>query len=447
MRSSTRSRRLSVAWLGAALVVAIAAPTPATAQGRAPVDYGAFLDSLRASSPPLSREGVRDAWAAADSAESVLRERGVAAADSLDLSGGWRPRLEFLPAAFTTFNRVEGFRPGAGIELDFGPLELRSAAAYGIANEVWRHRHRLKVDLPNGHIELGFRDAVERYGALPVTGNAAYALIGGADDQDYLGVRAAHVALNLRLGRGPVHFDDGAASPAAEVTAGFEVADETSVAAVTDWNLFQRRRGPRPNPPISAGEARRVFVEVKSGWSVAALRQARMQLRATSAWNGSGLGGDFDYHRHLVEWTADMRSFGRDDFRLRTVLGAALNTPPRQGVLYLGGPDLLRAYPVHGLRGDRALAASIDYHLGTDILGRLGLDWAKVQFIPFAEIGAAWFDAVGRRTADWRGDVGLGLQRNVAFGASVRSDFAARLDRDQDRLRFRFSFRLPLFAQ
>jgi hemolysin activation/secretion protein len=142
---------------------------------------------------------------------------------------------------------------------------------------------------------------------------------------------------------------------------------------------------------------------------------------------------------------------GRDDVRVKLMIGAGRNGLPVQDRFYLGGPLLLRAYPVHGYAGDRLLAATLDYFVGYDLFGMMGLERVQLQFVPFGEIGAVWSDDNQRRlwngpeSADWISDAGLGIQRNVLMGISARFDLAYRLDRSCDRFTWRFRFQTPLF--
>ncbi len=413
----------------------VEAPVPAQQS------FESFLDSLQVESATVSREGVRAEWPAADSVAALVAGRGPAVADSLGLLPD-RRRLGFdFGPDLVAMNRVEGARLGARIELSGDPVTLAGGAAYAISAEEWRHREELRIDTKNGgELAVRYEDVVVPYGdATPEGPNSIYTLFAGADDLDYLGRTGWQV--EWRIGT----------EERRSFRLAYGVHDERSEPARTDWNLFSRDRGPRPNPDVTQGTGRRFLVAGSVTAGVRALRGALVTAGAEAEIAGYGFGGDFDYDRYRLDLAADFHALARDDGRLRLTVGGARHELPVQSRFYLGGPDLLRAYRVHELAGDRVVAASLDYLIGTDPLARLGLRWAQIQFIPCGEIGAAWFDENGRGvfsapgSGDWRSDAGLGLQRNVFAGATVRFDFLWRLDRSDDRLTTRFAFKAPLF--
>lgn len=414
-----------------------AAPPPATAP--ATPTFQSFLDSLRArSAGSLDRRGVEESWPRADSLESLVRAEGPAYADT---AGTWRlpPQFHLAPRIdLVAFNRIEGLRLGAGVELRRGRARLRAGGAYGFSSEAWRHREELRIGTMIGSFTFTYADLVHAYGRRPIPGNDIFALIAGADDQDYLRRRGGTLAWERR--REQRRF-----------AIAFAVADELEVPPATDWNLLGRDRGPRPNPGIDGGRVHRLRLAAGDDLELQALGGAMVRWRAAAEIGGYGLGGDFDYDRYSARLEADLHLPGRDDLRVRVEAGGARNGPPAQSRFYLGGPLLLRAYPVHFAGGDRLLAGAFDYWVGTDLLGLVGLRSAEIQFIPFGEIGAVWRDANGRgafsrpASRDWRSDAGLALQRNIMFGVSTRVDLAFRLDRNRDRFTWRFRFQTPLF--
>ncbi len=402
--------------------------------------FESFLDSLQTRDATVSRQGVREEWPAADSLAALVIERGPAVADSLSQFPPPK-RFQFDGGpSLITYNRVEGFRLGARLELKGDRFSLTGAAGYAFSAERWRHREEWRFNTESaGSFFAHYRDLVEPYGLrLPEAANSVYAFFAGADDMDYL--RREGFGFGWRVG-----------AQRRSLEAEFAVHDESSEPARTDWNLFSRDRGPRPNPAIDEGTARRIMITARSAHEVPSLRGAAIDLDLGVEIAGYGLGGDFDYDRYQLEIETDFHALARDDARLRLLAGGARNGLPVQSRFYLGGPAALRAYGVNEFSGDRLLHASLDYLVGTDPMARLGLRRIQIQFVPFAEIGAAWFDDDGRglfsepRSSDWRSDAGIGFQRNVFFGATLRFDLAYRLDRGSDRLTTRFAFKAPLF--
>ncbi len=444
--------RAGIALLVCALAVAAAAdaettasdttsPPPDSAAARSISDsYTSFLDSLRTrSSSTLDREGV-ESWPAADSLAELLSARGPAYVDSLpsfkspaDLDFDFGPQL-------LAYNRVEGLRLGAEATITRGGWSVAGAGAYAISSADWRHRERLGYDAGSyGAFAVEHADLIERYGAGPVPANSIHALVAGADDQDYLERRRTGVEWRLDLGSHELEVD-------------YTVAKERSVEAETDWNIFSRDRGPRPNPPIDEGDAHRLRMASGSSRDIHRLGGARLRLDAEVEVGGYGLGGDFDYDRYRLTLDSHWPVLWRDNIDLTMEVGGARNGPPLQSLFYLGGPAALRAYPVNEFRGDRYAFGRFEYLIGTDPLARMGIRAAQIQLIPFFELGAAWTDENGTgifsspESSDWRSDAGLGVQRRIAFDATLRFDAAWRLDRDTDRFTTRFGLRTPLFG-
>jgi hypothetical protein len=403
--------------------------------------YSTFLDSLQAKSDSaLDRSGVEPTWPAADSLADLFVVHGPAYVDSIPAAKRHRRLdLDFNPA-LNTYNRVEGARIGGELEISVGPLSLAGAAGYAISSEEWRHRERVRLETERrGTFTVEHADLLERFGAGPVPANSIHAFVAGADDQDYLVRR--RTGAEWRLGDDTRSF-----------SAAYTVADERSAAAETDWNLFSRDRGPRPNPAIEEGRARRLSFTGSRKFQPRALRGARLRLAAEAEVAGYGLGGDFDYDRYRLSLDSRWPVLWRDNIDLRAEVGGARNVPPIQSLFYLGGPAALRAYGVNELAGDRYAFFGFDYLVGTDPFAHLHLPQVQIQFIPFFELGAAWRDENGRGiwsspdSHDWRSDAGLGLQRIVLFETTLRLDLAWRLDRGSDRFVYRFGFRTPLFG-
>ncbi|HWN80561.1 MAG TPA: BamA/TamA family outer membrane protein [Candidatus Udaeobacter sp.] len=428
----SRAWRLAIALLLAATVSRAQDPG-------LPAGYGDFLDSLRTRSDTLDREGAQPSWPAADSAAGLLITHGPAYVDSL-------PHHEHSPLDFDfgpgllAYNRVEGLRLGGEAKVSAGPFSLSGAVGYGISSEEWRHKERAEWQTERyGRFGVEHADLLERFGAGPVPVNSLNALVAGADDQDYLQRRRTGV--DWRLGGDRRWF-----------SAGYMVADERSAEAETDWNLFSRDKGPRPNPAIDEGRARRLDLTASTNLVARQLRGARLRMGAEAEIAGYGLGGDFDYDRYRLTLDSRWPVLWRDNLDLRAEIGAARNRPTIQSRFYLGGPAAMRAYGVNELAGDRYVFTSFDYLVGTDLLARAHLGFAELQFIPFFELGAAWFDENGRGlwsspdSHDWKSDAGLGIQRLFLFDALLRFDFCWRLDRGSDRFLYRFGFRTPLFG-
>ncbi|BBB91553.1 MAG TPA: BamA/TamA family outer membrane protein [Methylomusa anaerophila] len=127
----------------------------------------------------------------------------------------------------------------------------------------------------------------------------------------------------------------------------------------------------------------------------------------------AGLGGDFKFNKYTLD-ARQYRSLGHDHvLAARVMAGYADGNMPEAGKFAVGGPDTLRGYKDDEYKGDKMLAASVEYRFPLV---------SKVQGAFFTDIGNAW-DGEGYKLDDLKGSVGVGIRLVTPIGP-VRIDYA-----------------------
>ena len=443
--------------LGAFLLVL--APAVSAFAGEAPADTlrpESYLEELQRRDHSFYPEDLLEVnRSVADSGLAVLDSLGFPAYRKEVLRKRTRTGLHAGPAdRLLTYNRVEGLVAGVkltvGIPLGYG-VELHGQGAYAVASKRFRHRETLRVRLSpfqeDTRLELGFADHVVPYGSNRPAGNALRALVGAADEQDYLRRREGWVGLTWAENRrGTARLR-------------YETARETSVSTHTDFSLFGNHRLLGENVPVDEGWDRALAAEVTAGsWD-----QGRQAIRLRHRVAGGALGGSFSYSRFEAEVRVRRYLPGNPEVVLEAGYVRVGGSPPRQEMADLGGLSTVRGFDRRspagttspsdscrtGLPDDRTRVGKASFHarlellLPFDLLRRTGLPVlrsARVQFVPWADAGRVW-----RGNSDrWLTAAGLGLQRYLGpfgRGAYLRFDIAVPLGPDRpDDLRFYLRF-------
>ena len=429
----------------AALLVAwVMAGSGAPAEGAAPPDTlgrGSLLERLQREDQGFYPEESLDF-------DRSLADSGMAALDSLGFKAFARESarrrrafaLELGPAhELVSYNRVEGTVAALGASvrtpLGFGTF-LDLEAGYAAASERFRHREGLRVPVAPARrgpeIILGFADRVVPYGSNRPTANSLRALVGSADDQDYL---------ERRGGWGGLAWEG---SPVGAVRVRYEASKEIPVAAHTDFALFGNPRLMGPNAPVDAGIDRAVEARADRG----SLMSGRNRIALGGRVAGGGLGGGFTYTRFDAE--AGIRRYLL--FNQEMILEAGYvrtgGAPPLQRLADVGGLSTVRGFDRRTRVGRESVHARAELLLPYDVFGATGIPGirnARIQLVPWADAGRVW-----RGNGDaWLAAAGLGLQRYLGpfgEGSYLRLDAAVPLgpDRPED-LRFYLRFARGLF--
>jgi hypothetical protein len=336
-------------------------------------------------------------------------------------------RVSVVPGRFSAYNRVEGSRPGVG--LDLSPrrgLRLRADGGYAIEPHRWVGEAVVSVGAtrrgPALHLLAG--DRFVPFGPTPdASGEDVLSLVAGQDRRDYLRRRGAGVALDL------------VRAPSGRLGVGAFYREDLRARAGVSGHLFGG------GTPIEAGnpEVDRAVVRGVRGHLARSWRGDEVQIRAEA-----GLAeGDFDFA--WQEGSVILRPILPDGGILHVGIEgrAVAGRPPAQDEAFLGGDANLRGYDRLEFTGRRRLSARVEYEMGVDLLRRSGIPVLRsldIQFIPFVDAGTTW--GVGRGLEPTRESLegrlrssfGVGLRRDVWLPGvrAVRLDVHRRADGSGD---------------
>jgi hypothetical protein len=207
----------------------------------------------------------------------------------------------------------------------------------------------------------------------------------------------------------------------------------------TDWSILGGEKRFRSNPAVDEGRMKSILTTLEfhqsrakryffTGWSAS----------ASAEFSPSGLKGDFDFNRYLL----DLRSYlSLDDYEnvnVRFRAASVTGDVPIQKGLDLGGLGTLPAFGFKEFEGNRLLLANAEYIINGKILDEAGWfpSWLlrNLNFILFADAGYVTtvgaeesflngFDGLNSDTFNWDWGVGIGSR-----DGKMRLAFAWRTD-------------------
>jgi outer membrane protein insertion porin family len=149
------------------------------------------------------------------------------------------------------------------------------------------------------------------------------------------------------------------------------------------------------------------------------------RVSLTAEFAGKAFGGDFDFNKYTIE-DRNYWKVGRDHvIALRVTGGYADGKMPESGRFKVGGSDTLRGYEDDQFKGDKMLAASVEYRFPIA---------KKVQGVVFSDIGNAW-ENEGYKLNDLKVSAGVGVRVQTPIGP-IRLDVA----KGDEGMRTHFSF-------
>jgi hypothetical protein len=337
------------------------------------------------------------------------------------------------------YNRVEGLNlmPELTLRPPRWPAAAFGRVGYGWASRKWTWRGGVGGTLPlrgRPTLEIEHAREVYAYGAGGLPGNSMIALFTGRDYDDYflgegwtarLGLQGARAAAKLR----------------------WREENQSSLERRAELTLFEGDRAFRPNPAIDDGTLRALDLGLVLGNP--SVDRLGGTLNVATA--GGPLGGRFDYERYRGEVIGRQRLWLGDEIRARLTAGHVEGDVPYQALHHVGGTRLLRGYEINEIPARQFTALSLDYKVGTNILGYV--PWVRrlrLQPVPFFD-AAAVFETqredgtpVRLRDPEWRFSAGVGIQQNIlgipGGSGQVRLDVARRLDRADDTMTYRLGF-------
>jgi len=412
-------------------------------EGVAPPDTGAWI------TPEAAQDSLDSFWRGLDQSwlapmPGELRSSGLAVSqlDSLTRVGnravlklrrGGFVKFTYLPLARLTFNRVEGFRPGAAVKMRVMGLhrpELVVGAGYGFSSKKPVYdatcelpllvAHPLDSDgLPSGPswtwlgLELEGGRTTRRFGGDDRGIRGLTALIYGADPNQYYTRKGGSATLQVRPRRW------------LELRLRALRVDHAPLDRVTTWTLAEERRDDvPPNLRIEGLESRGLAAGMSARWR-------RWRMEGTLSWHRIDGGGfltrqpgspdELDLRRLDLGLHGTVIDGWGDEFVLRGHWLANDRQAPLEWKGWLGDYGTLRGFPAGALVGDQAGWASLDMRWDFDlwrslrvpVLGKLGL-----QPLSFVEYGRAIaldgpLPAAGED--GWRADAGLGFGKLLGF--------------------------------
>lgn len=333
------------------------------------------------------------------------------------------------------YTKVDGFSAATAAYAYVTTLGLRTRVGgrIGYAFGSKRERHDAGVELSAHGVHVGgsHREVTEPFGLTAVHGRRLFALA-GSDEHDYLGRDGWRTHL--------------------------EIPDLLPGSLATRLTYRKEHEIPRrARDTFTIGDPSRLFeqnVQATSGL-VRALRISvgRPRLDYPDLYGtliaelaGRGLGGDLSYDVVRFGGGYTRRLPWADDVAIAVAAQASVapgGDVPVQVLADPSGRSGVRGYPHRSIAGSHALLLRVDYRMATDLFRAARIPLlrrAKLQLVPFADVGAAWSPTAARTLADstvpgsddWKWGAGLGIRRGVGAGeiiSHVRLDAAFRLDR------------------
>lgn len=403
---------------------------------------------------PLTGE-EQHAYATLDSSktlESLFAPEGfemVFGDNSLTLSGsadGGR-MSGLLTALDLRFNRVEGTFLGYRTEIDslIGNAGISVRAGMGLDSERWSWQAGLSLPFGRpadtfdptsagvGGIEVSLFDRVAASpdaGFYPELLNSLTAWLAKDDYHDYYASRGWRVDLSL------------VPRSLSSVDIFFTRERHTSLSVVSNWSLFQKDKPSRPNPQVSAEDARwtRYGIAFKYGiGNVAGLMADREVSLRVERGEESDVGSDLSYSRADAVVAFPIRTFtSRFLFSPQLIVrfggGWSWGNLPRQ--LWGAPENALGIYSPPGAlkaaehrefagKGYAVLTAEHNFrNLPFFMLGLRGLANKGLELIVHGAVARSWIESIALPSDKPYSEVGFGIGRIAEL---FRLDFTRRL--------------------
>ncbi len=225
--------------------------------------------------------------------------------------------------------------------------------------------------------------------------------------------------------------------PSVRATVSYRNDDYKTLAAQTNWALFNGDANFRRNPFLGedAGNMRSIYTALRIDTRNRQNYPTRgMFAEINGEFSNPGLGGDFDFERYLLNVSLYQPLTYGENFQIRAIAGTSTGELPFQKRFELGGIGSLRGFSYKEFTGNRMFLANIEYHIMPDLMD----DWFDLDglaFILFSDVGNAWNGSGDQniiqsfRPLRWDN-----LKSSLGFGigdddGTFRIDFAKRTDR------------------
>ncbi len=229
-----------------------------------------------------------------------------------------------------------------------------------------------------------------------------------------------------------------------------------SLANETDFSFFRDDHEFRPNPPIDGGDVHALVLSytfdsrgVGNGSAGVAFRRHRLddlygsnrrdapgvRVDFTNEIAGEGLGGDYEFNRHIVNTGAYLALGNRQFLAARALLGFSGGTLPIERRFALGGIGSVHGYAFKESVGEQMALFNVEYRLEITRGWRGESKHGILALIAFYDAGRIR-DPIGGSRSDWLRGTGVGVQ-----SGPVRVEFGFRADDipDSRQILVRFS--------
>jgi len=348
----------------------------------------------------------------------------------------WSAPMTDLDPLLFRYNRVEGIFLGLGSPKEYfwdGGREFSAYGSFGYGFKTHRWQGNIGLDRwffnrfrlefgAEGHTVVDTKD--EWF--IGTGENTIAALFVRQDYHDYFRKDgfSVHVAQYL--------------TEKARLRIDYVVDEYRSLSRNTSWGLFGGSTRFRENPAVDDGKMKSAIISfdcntmkerrgVSTGWN----------FHASTEFAGGGLGGDFTFHRYLLEVrkAQPLSQYDKVNFRFR--MGSSQGTLPLQKSFEIGGIGTLNAFSYKEFSGNRMILGNVEYLLSGSVLDDLsfwpGWLFGHTTFILFTDVGMTNNASPSTRFVDgfgslnqWKSDIG------VAIGSrdgTTRLAFAWRTDR------------------
>ena len=342
------------------------------------------------------------------------------------------------------FNRVTGWELGASIDSGFRkgkpasksfsistPSEFRGdelskffgRVGYGFGNKqfyyrvggraVWREPDSWHLGLTAQVHRTTSTIAPDLFPFYDHTGTAFLRFLGVPDHQNYYLRKGIEVALQWIPVRQRHSFK-----------LGLLAESHDSLQKSTDWHFFNwwSKSEVRENPLITPGRMRSAMFKYDFN-----TRKNYLGWHNTFFLEHSNptLGSDFQWTRFQTH-IRYAYPLGKNQIRVRAVVGSATAPLPIQRQFVMGGIGTLNGYPLYAFAGDAGYLLNTEFLYSVFSFGRNNLSIALLL-----DGGQVWDISESQRRFDPKGSVGLGLQftRDIDF---FRFNVAKAFDAEQD---------------
>jgi septum formation inhibitor MinC len=221
------------------------------------------------------------------------------------------------------------------------------------------------------------------------------------------------------------------------IRADYLVDKYASLPNSTDWSLFGGNKTFRMNPEIIEGTMKSAIVSVdysdvyeRHNW------REGLRISASAEFAGSGMGGEFDFNRYLVDARWYQPLWSSDCLNTRLRVGSSERKLPYQRSYEIGGLGTLPAYDIKQFGGNRMVLGNIEYVTNLRILDDLYF-WPSgllsgIDFIFFADAGWVQVAAPEKRFSEGFEDLKMG---------DVKSDLGCAFGFDDGKIRLGLAWR------